>query len=172
MARTLETELVESIPTESPLRGAIVVATDGTHDSDGAVRLGVALAARDRVEAAFLSVVEPLAFTEDGTALLDAESLTRLAIEERDGELTAQRTRTWPDRVAWPCAIHVGNRVDEIVAHAQHHGASLITLGLGSHGVVARLLHRETALRVIRAASTPVLAVPGDVTELPRSAIA
>jgi nucleotide-binding universal stress UspA family protein len=172
MSRTVEIELLASISTESPLRGAIVVATDGTHDSDGAVRLGVKLARRDHVDVPFLSVIEPLAFAEDeGSTPADAERLTRIAIEAREGELAAQRTRTWPDRGSWPYAIHVGQRVDEIVAHAQHHGASLITLGLGSHGVIARFLHRETALRVIRAAATPVLAVPSNTTELPRSAV-
>ncbi len=172
MSRTLEIELFASISTESPLRGAIVVATDGTHDSDGAVRLGVALAARARVDAAFLSVIEPPVFEEDdGGTPADAERLTRLAIEAREGELAAQRARTCPDHDPWSYAIHVGHRVDEIVAHAPRHDASLITLGLGSHGVLARLLHRETALRVIRAASTPVLAVPSDATELPRSAV-
>ena len=173
MSRTVEIELFASISTGSPLRGgAIVVATDGTHDSDGAVRVGVALAARDRVDAAFLSVVEPPVFADDyiGTPA-DAERLTRLAIEGREGELAAQRARTCPDPGRWPYAIHVGHRVDEIVAHAPRHDASLITLGVGSHGVLARLLHRETALGVIRAGSTPVLAVPSDATELPRSVV-
>ena len=172
MSRTIEIELFASISTGSPLGGEIAVATDGTHDSDGAVRLGVALARRDRVGAAFLSVVEPMAFAEhDGSTPEDAERLTRLAIEAREGELSAQRSRTFPEQGPWPYAIHVGNRVDEIVNYTQHHAASLIVLGLGSHGVLARLLHRETAVRVIRAAQVPVLAVPSDAVELPRSAI-
>ena len=58
MSRTLEIELFASISTGTPLGGAIAVATDGTHDSDGAVRLGVALAQRDGIDAAFISVVE------------------------------------------------------------------------------------------------------------------
>ena len=172
MSRTIEIELFASISAGKPLGGSIAVATDGTHDSDGAVRLGAALAARDRVDLAFLSVIEPPAFADDdGGTPADAERLTRLAIEGREGELAAQRARTGPDHGPWPYAIHVGHRVDEIVAHAPRHGASLITLGLGSHGVLARLLHRETALGVIRTASTPVLAVPSDVTELPRSVV-
>jgi nucleotide-binding universal stress UspA family protein len=172
MSRTIEIELFASISAEKPLGGAIAVATDGTHDSDGAVRLGVALARRDDVAAAFLSVVEPMAFAEhEGSTPADAERLTRLAIEEREGALAAQRTRTFPSDRRWPYAIHVGNRVDEIVNHARHHDASLIVLGLGSHGVFARLLHRETALRVIRAATIPVLAVPSGAAEVPRSAV-
>lgn len=172
MSRTIEIELFASISAEEPLGGAIAVATDGTHDSDGAVRVGVALARRDGVGAAFLSVVEPMAFAEhEGSTPADAERLTRLAIEGRGGELAAQRARTFPGERPWPFAIHVGDRVDEIVKHARHHDASLIVLGLGSHGVFARLLHRETALRVIRTAPMPVLAVPSEAVEAPRSAV-
>jgi nucleotide-binding universal stress UspA family protein len=173
MSRTLEVELVASISTIDPLGGAIVVATDGTHDADGAVRVGLAIGRRDSVNAALLSVVEPFAFMETETGSPgEAERLTRLAIEAREGELTAQRNRTHPGRRTWPFAIHVGNRVDEIVTYAEHHGASLIVLGLGSHGVIARLLQRETALRVIRAARTPVLAVPSDAWGVPHSVLA
>lgn len=172
MSRTLEIELFASISTGTPLGGAIAVATDGTHDSDGAVRLGVALAQRDGIDAAFISVIEPMAFSEDdGSTPGDSERLTRLAIEGREGELAAQRARTFPGRPRWPYAIHVGDRAEEIAKYARHHSASFVVLGLGSHGVLARLLHRETALRVIRTSSMPVLAVPSDAVDLPRSAI-
>ncbi|HEX5073915.1 MAG TPA: universal stress protein [Gemmatimonadaceae bacterium] len=172
MSRTIDIELVASVSAGDPLGGAIAVATDGTHDSDGAVRLGMELARRDGLAVALLSVVETMPFADDeGGTAADTERLTRLAIEEREGELAAQRARTFPSDRPWPHAIHVGNRVDEIVKHAAHHDASLIVLGLGSHGVFARLLHRETALRVIRTASIPVLAVPSGAVEVPRSAV-
>lgn len=172
MSRTIEIELVASISAGEPLGGAIAVATDGTHDSDGAVRLGIALARRDGVAVALLSVVEPMPFDDhEGSTGADTERAIRLAIEEREGELAAQRARTFSSSRPWPHAIHVGNRVDEIVKHAGHHGASLIVLGRGSHGVFARLLQRETALRVIRTSPIPVLAVPGSAAEPPRSAV-
>jgi nucleotide-binding universal stress UspA family protein len=172
MSRTIEIELFASISADEPLGGAIAVATDGTHDADGAVRLGVELARRDGVAVALLSVVEPMPFAEhEGSTAADAERSTRRAIEEREGELAAQRARTFPTDRPWPHAIHVGNRVDEIVKHAEHHNASIIVLGLGSHGAFARLLHRETALRVIRTATIPVLAVPSGTVAVPRSAV-
>jgi nucleotide-binding universal stress UspA family protein len=173
MSRRIEVELFASISEESPLGGAIVVATDGTHDSDGAVRVGTELSRRDGINAALISVVEPLVFAEhDGSSPADTERLTRVAIEAREGELAAQRKRTHPRKPGWPFSIHVGNRVDEIVRFAQDHDASLIVLGLGSHGLIARLLHRETALRVARASRTPILAVPADACGVPRSALA
>ena len=48
----------------------------------------------------------------------------------------------------------------------------LIVLGLGEHGVAARLFRRETALRVIRSSTIPVLAVPMYGWGVPHSAIA
>jgi len=172
MSRTIEIELFASISAGGTLGGAIAVATDGTHDADGAVRLGVELARRDGVAVALLSVVEPMPFADnEGSTAADTDRLTRLAIEQREGELAAQRARTFPSDGPWPHAIHVGHRVDEIVKHAAYHDASLIVLGLGSHGVFARLLHRETALRVIRTAAIPVIAVPSATAEVPRSAV-
>jgi nucleotide-binding universal stress UspA family protein len=173
VSRTIEVELVASISTESQLGGAIIVASDGTHDSDGAVCVGVELGRRDGVNAALLSVVEPSTLSQDeGSSAADAERLTRVAIESREGELAAQHKRTYPTHRTWPFTIHVGDRVDQIVGFADHHAASLVVLGLGSHGVIARLLHRETALRVIRASATPVLAVPAEARGAPRSVIA
>src|SRR4030095_15225048 len=124
------------------------------------------------VPGGLLSAAERLPFADyEGSTPADTERLTRLAIEEREGELAAQRARTLPTSRPWPQAIHVGNRVDEIVKHAEYHDASLIVLGIGSHGVFARLLHRETALRVIRTAPLPVLAVPSCASEGPRRAV-
>ena len=77
MSRTREIELFASTSPDEPLGGAIAVATDGTHDSDGAVRLGVELARRDGVAVALLSVIEPIPFADDeGSTAADAERLT------------------------------------------------------------------------------------------------
>ena len=76
MSRTIEIELFASISAGKPLGGSIAVATDGTHDSDGAVRLGVELARRDGVAVALLSVVEPLPFADyEGSTAVDTERL-------------------------------------------------------------------------------------------------
>ena len=168
MSRTIEVELFASISTTSNLTGTIVVATDGTHDADGAVRVGTEIGRREQFDVAVISVVEPPTFADDGS-LADTERMTRLAIEAREGQLAAQRQRTC--RTTGPFAIHVGHRVDEIVRFATQHDASLIVMGLGSHGVMARLLHRETALRVARTAALPVLAVPPNAGGVPRRAL-
>jgi nucleotide-binding universal stress UspA family protein len=152
--------------------GGLLVATDGTRDSDGAVRVGLALARRDGVKADVFSVVEAPPFVAlDGTPVPDLERLVEIAVEERGITLLAQRDRTHPGIHDWPYELVVGPRVETIVDRARATGASFILLGLGAHGLGARLSQRETALRVIRAAGLPVLALPSDAWGVPHSAL-
>jgi len=152
--------------------GGLVVATDGTRDSDGAVRVGLALARRDGVKADVFSVVEAPSIVElDGTPVPDLEQLVEIAVDERGSMLLAQRDRTHPGIREWPYELAVGARVDTIINRASATGASFILLGLGSHGLGARVSQRETALRVIRAAGLPVLALPSDAWGVPHSAL-
>jgi nucleotide-binding universal stress UspA family protein len=71
----------------------------------------------------------------------------------------------------WPCILDSGDRVQRIVETADARGASIIILGLGAHGIGARLMQRETAVRVMRASRVPVLAVPRDAWGVPHSAL-
>ena len=172
MPRNSELETTKTVMSASP-RGGILVATDGSRDSDGSVRVGLALARRDDRPVTLLSVVEPLPVYEiDAIAAVDVEQLTMVTRESREVALHAQHLRTHPGIPDWPYKIDVGGRVDTIVTAAERNGASLIVLGLGEHGVAARLFRRETALRVIRSATIPVLAVPMHGWGVPHSAVA
>jgi len=152
--------------------GGLVVATDGTRDSDGAVRVGLALARRDGVKADVFSVVEAPPFVDlDGTPVPDLEQLVQIAVDERGTTLLAQRDRTHPGIHEWPYELAVGPRVETIMDRAHATRASFILLGLGEHGLGARLSQRETALRVIRTAGLPVLALPSDAWGVPHSAL-
>jgi nucleotide-binding universal stress UspA family protein len=160
-------------PILTPASDRIIIATDATSDADGAVRVGIALAQRDGVSAELFSVVEPLPLVEpDGAPMPSAEELVAMACDARRHDLLVQRDRTHPAMIDWPAMIQVGPRADTIVEHAQVRDASLLVLGLGAHGVAARLARRETALRVIRSARTPVLAVPHDAWGVPHSVLA
>lgn len=153
--------------------GGIVVATDGTHDSDGAVRVGHALATRNAVTTDLYSVVEPLPpFETESVPVADGDQLLAISREAREAALLAQRDRTHPGIQDWPFTVDVGDRVEKILERATGRNASLVLLGLGAHGVGARLRQRETALRVIRAAGKPVLAVPPDAWGVPHSVLA
>jgi nucleotide-binding universal stress UspA family protein len=150
----------------------IVIATDGTPQSDGAVRVGRALAQRDGVTAELLSVIEPVPiFPTDIVPPADVE-LTELLREGRADALLRQRDRTHPGIRVWPFDIKTGPRVETIAARAERADASMILLGIGAHGVAARLMQRETAVRVMRAARCPVLALPSDAWGVPHSAVA
>jgi len=160
---------VEPVITTS---GALLVATDGKPDSDGAVRVGLALARRDGVTADVFSVVEAPPFVDlDGTPVPDLDQLVAIARDERGVMLLSQRDRTHPGIHEWPYDLAVGHRVETIVDRARATDASLILLGLGAHGLGARLSMRETALRVIHAAGRPVLALPSDAWGVPHSAL-
>ena len=174
MERTLDTARPSTTGTLLPATGRILIATDGTHDADGAVRVGLALARRDNVRADLFSVVEPLMrFTPDGLPVPgDADHLVEITRESCEAALLTQRDRTHPGIREWPFDVAIGPRVETIIANAGQRHASLILLGLGAHGVSARLLQRETALRVIRDASTPVLAVPSHAWGVPHTALA
>jgi nucleotide-binding universal stress UspA family protein len=149
----------------------ILVATDAMHDADGAVRVAVALAQRDRVPARLLSVIEPPPFDPGIAIAPDYAPILAIAREARDEQLRAQRDRTFPAAADWPVEVNVGDRVETIAAAAGAGRAGLILLGLGAHGLSARLRVRETSLRVIRSASVPVLAVPSDAWGVPHSAL-
>ena len=153
--------------------GGLLIATDGTHDADGAVRVGLALARRDGGPMEMLSVVEPLTlYTPEGIPLPDTEELIDITRESRDAQLHTQRDRTHPGMRQWPFLIETGPRVETIIARAERTNASLILVGLGTHGVSARVMQRETALRIMRAASVPVLALPEHEWGVPHTALA
>lgn len=171
MPRISELGATESVPMVAAT-GGILVATDGSHDSDGAVRVGLALSRRDNVPMTMLSVVEPLpVYDSDGITPVEVDRLTAITHESREAAMRAQHDRTHPGIREWPYTIQVGERVGTILASVERNGASLVILGLGAHGVTARLFRRETALRVIRAATTPVLAVPMYGWGVPHSAL-
>jgi len=153
--------------------GSIFVATDGTRTSDGAIRVGRSLARRCGIPVDLVSVVEPMTlYTPDGIPLPDEGSrLADSARDARENALLVQRDRTHPAIHDWPFAIVVGPRAETIVAEARRRHAGLILLGLGAHGIGARLAARETALRVIHGSPIPVLALPSDAWGVPHSAL-
>ena len=153
-------------------RRSIIIATDGTTQADGAVRVGRALAQRDGFSADLLSVVEPMpVLPNDALVMPDIQHLNTVAREGRAETMLKQRDRTHPGIRDWPFDIEDGPRVETIVARADRADAALILLGIGAHGVGARLMQRETAVRVMRAAHCPVLALPSDAWGVPHSAI-
>lgn len=156
-----------------PGRGPVVVATDGTEAAAGALRLARRLELRDGAPVAVVTVVEPIPVFDAGfgASLPEAEihDSRRRAMEERArGQLREIRG----SEGAWPLHVVDGLPAPAVVRKARELEARMILLGLGRHGMMERFLGTETAVRVVRLADRPVVAVPGDARRLPRVALA
>jgi len=153
----------------------IILAGDGTKGAAGAVRLTSALAADTGASVEVVRVLEPgptqgpgavgtLSFGEGGGS------------DDRSKELR-EETATWlrdlsPDAARWPIQIAPGPVPLAIARAAQSFDASFILIGAGRHDRLERWLGTETSLRVTQLAHVPVVAVPSDGGERPRTVVA
>jgi nucleotide-binding universal stress UspA family protein len=148
----------------------ILIATDGHHPSLGALRVGAALVRELGSRADVVSVLEPSPPFASGGADLGGEAW---------GRVTAAASAALRDRVREQLEI-LGGALSErelrvvigppaatIVRLAQEISARLIVVGLGRHGIADRWFGTEMALRVMRLAHVPVLAVPPEGASRP-----
>ena len=133
--------------------GSILVATDTTPWSDGAIRLGDRLA-HAGATVRLVTVLEGL--PESGDVPDDAERETR----ER---LSAQLVRTLGAADGIFCEVERGAAAPAIVAAARRTVADLIVLGRTDHGVAER-----TATQVVRRVNVPVLSAADTLSGRPR----
>lgn len=159
-------EILFEATTSSP----VIVATDGREQSDGALRAGALLAGAART-----------------WRIVSASALINTLVPEVDLGITAQaievlqdeQRRSVKDQVrrvlekdsCVDVQVPVGSPALVVAAAASKSNASLIVCGLGRHKIVDRLLGDETALAIIRTADKPVLAVPQDFDDLPRTVV-
>jgi nucleotide-binding universal stress UspA family protein len=150
----------------------ILVATAGEPESLGAIHIALALARRKRARIHVLAVTTPFphgapsVFAVAPPVQVD-ESNRRATLEQARSQLaTVRGTKDWAARavVGWPadCIVDTGTRWP----------ASLIVVGAGKHGSFDRLIGSETAVKVVRRSTVPVLVVPQDVRHLPKRAVA
>lgn len=149
-------------PTALPT-GPLLVASDGSPESDAAVQLAHALAGQLGGAVRLASVVRPFAMPMYGfdavPVPLETDAATRAG---REAALRAQAARVGPAAEAWPVEVRTGEPARELVAMASACGARLLVTGRGRHGAVARTFGGETVLRLLQLGDTPVLAVePG-----------
>ncbi|HET9011759.1 MAG TPA: universal stress protein, partial [Gemmatimonadaceae bacterium] len=156
------------IPDVSSARtGPVTVAVGQT--VDGTLRAGALVAHRLGRGIAVISVIEPAAVYLWNTPSVpippsyeEDRSLSRWSYLEEQMRAAAMDGPTWSVEVFW-------GGISRTVARAAHDlRAPLIVMGLGRHRPVDRLLGGETALRTIRQADCPVLAVSSDFDALPR----
>lgn len=144
----------------------IVVATDGTSQSEQAITIARVLAARDSSEIRVVTVVDHLPLPWGGIdSNLVAEYEKSLQVE---AIAKAKRQVASFGLESWPVSVQAGDPATRITALAKDLEARLVLVGLGGHGAAARLFGSETALRLVRVSHTPVLAVAAQLRDLPR----
>jgi nucleotide-binding universal stress UspA family protein len=153
----------------------IVVASDGEPAAMGALRLARALEDRHEATVDVVCAVPPFPMPPRYggiPALPGLDELDRSALGAARDRIRAQLEEIDPPATTWPITVQMGAPAPTIVRLAGAMGASLIVLGLGRHTLADRWLGTETALRVMRLAHVPVLAVPADASALPTCAVA
>jgi nucleotide-binding universal stress UspA family protein len=172
MSQTIERPRTESpflvtqpLPINDPRRSAIVLmATDGTERSDGALRVAAARAEATGATLELMTVIqsEPIIATEN-MYFGEVEGLRRWTTRRK--EVEQQIVRVLGPDVILSVTVLDGNPAYTISRVA------LAVVGLGRHDLAHRIFSDETALQLARIARIPVLAVPTSAKLPPRHAV-
>jgi len=164
--------LVEQmLPTDSDRQPAIVLmATDGTERSDGALQVAAARAKESGATLELMTVIqsEPIIDSEHIYAG-DGEGLRRWTVRRMEVERQVARV-LGPDAIV-SITVLEGNPAFTISRVAIERRAALVVLGLGRHDIAHRIFSDETALQLTRISRVPVLAVPSVAATTPRHAV-
>ena len=145
----------------------VLVATDGTPASSGALAVANQLAGRDGATVDVMSVIElwgppaPPHERSGETAEVAGQHLSRVLPQVRGAFGATGR---------WRLRIMEGSVVPSITSAVAAEDYDLVIVGLRRRWL-DRLLGRSTALSIAELAPIPVLAVPPAVRELPRRAV-
>lgn len=161
----------ELLGTTAPAGATVLVATDGTVQSDGALRVAIARADEmgATLEVVAVATAEPLNTPEIPFALWSEANLLRRKALREDVEAQLERVTGRPR--AHSVVLLDGNPAFTIAGVAREQHAALVVVGLGRHHVTDRLFSDETALQLARIARVPVLAVPTTARAVPRHAV-
>jgi nucleotide-binding universal stress UspA family protein len=172
MPRTVTPEPRAPLVPRRPSTGPILVASDGAPASASAFSVGWLLGKRAVGEVSVVSALEPSnALVPPIDVPLTPVRPGATRVEERRARLELLARGAAVEAVQWPVEIVLGERVPSIVQIATERAAPLIVTGHTHHGVVERLVRRETPLGIARAARVPVLAVPPLMTHLPHCVV-
>lgn len=164
----MSTQLDSSTSPELGIRALkaapVIIATDGRDQSDPAIVAGRIIAGADDA-LRVVTVLRPLpAVSVEAPLPPDVEAARR-----------ADQKRTVVAQLRRLCGVadidvelHTGDPAASITRVAHESGATMIIAGLGRHRVMDRLFGDETALRLIRLAGVPVLAVTNGLRQAPR----
>jgi nucleotide-binding universal stress UspA family protein len=141
----------------------LIVATDGRIQSDAALTIGQLLAgANDAMRV--VNVLKPIPILPDVPMTLSPNAIASRRADARH-ELIGQAVRVLGDDR--DVELRDGDPATVISRLAHGSNAVMIVCGLGRHRVADRIFGDETALRLIRMADVPVLAVAKGVARVP-----
>ncbi|MGQ0639516.1 MAG: universal stress protein [Gemmatimonadaceae bacterium] len=161
-----------SKPNEKSDGEMIILATHGMKEADAAVRAAAQLAEATGRLVTVIAVLEPppMVAGEYGFII----PMDDLVEGRRDALL--ERVRNQVNDVlardpGWPVEVRSGDAPTSVAKVAQAADAEVIVMGLGHHHLMDRVFGSETTLHTLRAAHTPVFAVPQSYSQLPRRAV-
>lgn len=152
--------------------GPIVVAIDGSTGSDAALQTAGRLAALLKSKVVVLSAVEPVVpVPGDFEIARRFHDIEQGLLAERMTKVLAQLERVGARNAGWTMKVEYGEPAHSIATAAQDLDATMVITGLGHRELLDRLFGGDTALRIVRASKSPVLAVTSRFEELPKRAV-
>jgi nucleotide-binding universal stress UspA family protein len=150
-------------------QGPVIVATDGSEVSRAALDAALQLSYRSGKDVRVITVLEPLPLVAADYMVFvpppDTEALRRQSLLE---QVKQQVVEVAGEHCNWKVELYEGDPPNVVARVAREAKACVIILGIGKHELVDRLLGEETALRTLRRAKAPVLAVPPGFDHLPK----
>ena len=167
----MTTQALEIVGPELGIRAGsgspVIVATDGREQSDTALIAGGILAgSSDALQ--IVSVVKPMPIVSPEAQLPVSPDFEASRRAQAKRAVHDQMRRVWQDGEGIGVQLYDGDPATTIARVAHEANAAMIVSGLGRHSVMDRLFGDETALRLIRVAAVPVLAVSSKFTHAPR----
>jgi len=160
------------IPAVAPQEGVrarqtspVIVATDGRDQSDAAMAVG-RIVAGDAAALRVVTVLKALPMVSPEAALPVAPDVQTARRAEQRRAVIEQGTRIWGEP-SIDVELAEGDPATTLATIAHESNATMIVSGIGRHQVMDRLFGDETAIRLVRMSSVPVLTVAGGLTGAP-----
>jgi nucleotide-binding universal stress UspA family protein len=158
-------------PTYPFRNGPVLLATDGTEESDAPLIAARALAARLHLPLEVVSVLEPMpiyAGSGDAELPLLMEADRRLV---REASVRRYVDILTPAAERWRFHLRCGSTAHEIAAVARERTASVVVVGASPHRRFGATVAGARAAQVLRRVDCPVLSVAPDFTGWPVHAV-
>jgi nucleotide-binding universal stress UspA family protein len=143
----------------------VIVATDGRDQSDAAMVVGRLMAGTsDALRVITVLKALPMVSPEAAVPIsADVQSARRAELRRA---VVEQSNRIWGERGV-DVELAEGEPASTIARIARDSNATMIVSGIGRHQVMDRLFGDETAIRLVRLSSVPVLTVAGRLMGAP-----